>query len=1117
MSLSSSPSQWGLYLLGSWRLERAGQPLHLSRRKVRLLLAYLALHPESHSRDQLAALLWSDTGDFQARASFRTTLVALRREIDPEILLVERETVQLNPDFPLWVDAWALANGCTQLTGWTQRGRVEPSTLAELQATLALYRGDLLSEYYDDWVLAAREQFRTWYLDALLFLTQAFRTASAYEPAIEAARKILATDPANERAYQHLMFCQLALGNRHSAFEIYEQCVRALREELAVEPSPETTALAQWLKQIPATPTLAAKITNLPMALTSFVGRAREMAEVKQWLTGNAHTAIRLLTLTGAGGSGKTRLAIQVATDLIDAFHDGVWWVELAALSDPQLVPQAVAKALGLRESPTQSLSETLVQALQAKQLLLVLDNCEHLVLACAQLAETLLTQCPRLQIVATSREPLGLTGEQIWTVPLLSVPSAEPASLAALLMEFESIRLFVDRARVVQADFALDEQNALAVAQICRRLDGIPLAIELAAARVNTLTPAQLAVQLDDRFNLLVAGNRTAWPRQQTLRALLDWSYDLLSEEERVLFRRLVVFSGGRNLEEVEQVCAEAPLAPAHMCDLLERLVAKSLLVAEEQNGTMRYGFLDTIKQYACDKLKDSGEEARVRHRHLEYFITLAEAAEPRLQGPEQAEWLNRLEVEHNNLRAALRFALAQDDSAEVLRLCIALKSFWQTRGYWNEAREWLAQACAQARARLGPTASPALRARYGWAQACASFFADMQGDTATAQGLADESWALFRELQDRRGLAFALARQGSLAYSRSDNTRARELWAESVTLWRAVGDRYWIAATLQQLGMVTRRLGDYAAARGLLEESLALARQAADAQTIAGTLNSLGVVAYHQSDYAAAQQFYTEAAQLYRGLDSKYSAAGVLLNLGNVALARGDRATARSSFEESLAEMRKIGDRRTIALLLVSLGDVMRWQGDYVAARPILTEGLELQRKLGDKRGIALGLKGLALLDWMEGNHARAGRELDEGVALARAANDPETITGLLCVLGHVRASQGEPSAAQAALAEGLILARTLGVKMQMVTGLLGLARLASEAGQFARGLELAAAAGGLLEAIQGRLDPFDELARDQVLAAARAQLDSDAYQDAWEEGRALILEQAIELALQ
>src|SRR5579884_1061615 len=434
---------------------------------------------------------------------------------------------------------------------------------------------------------------------------------------------------------------------------------------------------------------LSPETTNLPVQLTSFIGREKEMEEIKRLLS-----RTRLLTLTGSGGCGKTRLAAQVGADLLADFADGVWLVELAAIADPALVPQTVASTLGIREEPGQRLLETLQQHLKPKSLLLLLDNCEHLSAACAQLAETLLQACPNLRILASSREALGIAGELAYRVPSLSLPelprlpSAE-AALVPALARCEATRLFVERAALSYPGFALTEQNAPAVAQVCVRLDGIPLAIELAAARIKVLSADQIAARLDDRFRLLTGGSRTALPRQQTLRALIDWSYDLLSEAERTLLRRLSVFAGGWTLEAAEAVCS------ADALHLLTSLVDKSLAVYEEQAGEARYRLLETVREYARDRLLESGEMEEVRERHFAFFLRMAEEIEPKLTGLEQAAWLDRLEGEYDNLRAASGWALSAAEGAQAgLRLAGALWRFWEIRGHIDEGRGRLKNA---------------------------------------------------------------------------------------------------------------------------------------------------------------------------------------------------------------------------------------------------------------------------------------------------------------------------------------------------------------------------------------------------------------------------------------
>src|SRR5919202_492349 len=419
---------------------------------------------------------------------------------------------------------------------------------------------------------------------------------------------------------------------------------------------------------------------NLPLELTSFIGREREIAEVKRLLLLEGKD--RLLTLTGPGGCGKTRLALKVAFEVVQEFEDGVWLVELSSLSDPDLVPQAVAFALGVREAPERSLTEVLTEHLKSKKMLLVLDNCEHVIDACAALADALLRACPELRILATSREALSIAGEATWLVPPLSLPDPEHPPPVEDLAGYEAVRLFLERAAAVSSRFELTERNAPAVAQVCRRVDGMPLAIELAAARARVLSVEQIASRLEDSFRLLATDSRTALPRQRTLRATIGWSHELLSQEEQALFRRLSVFAGGFALEAAEGVCAGVGIERDGVLDLLTHLVDKSLLLVAQQGGEeARYRVLETVRQYGAEKLKESGDEPEIRRRHADFFLKLAEEAEPGLMGPEQGEWLERLEQEHGNLRAALMWSLGGGNQELGLRLAAGVGRFLHPR----------------------------------------------------------------------------------------------------------------------------------------------------------------------------------------------------------------------------------------------------------------------------------------------------------------------------------------------------------------------------------------------------------------------------------------------------
>jgi predicted ATPase/class 3 adenylate cyclase len=634
---------------------------------------------------------------------------------------------------------------------------------------------------------------------------------------------------------------------------------------------------------------------NLPAQLTNFIGREREMAEIKRLLT-----ETRLLTLTGAGGFGKTRLSMQVAADLLDAFADGVWLVELAPLFDSTLVPQTVASTLGLREEPGHSLLGILTNYLRAKNLLLILDNCEHLIGACAQLAEALLRACPNLRILTTSREALGIAGESVWIVPSLSLPDRwyQPSTgsdIVSAITQYEAVRLFIDRAISVLPTFTVTNQNAPAVAQICHRLDGIPLAIELAAARVKVLSVEQIASRLDDRFHLLTGGSRTALPRQQTLQAAIDWSYNLLSEAEQVLLSRLSVFAGGWTLEAAEAVCAGESVKESEVMDLLSRLVYKSLVIAEELSGEKRYRFLETIRQYSRDKFVKSGEEENIRNRHLDFFLGLAERSEPRLLRKEQIVWLEQLEMNHDNLRGALEWSQTEGDIKKGLRLAGALWRFWEVRSYLSEGRERLKTILGRAEAlRLGDTVE------YAKALNTAGRLAWAQGDYASGQPYFEKYSTISKRLGDRLGVAFALSGLGTLAWSRGDYESAYPYYEECLTIGKELGaEGKWIAAdALTGLGIVAISRSDYESARSLFDESLIIFRELGDKWSIGILLWWVGNVSTAQSNYIKAHSLYKEAVTNAIEVGNKWGIPYALEALGELAIVEGRMEEAARFF---------------------------------------------------------------------------------------------------------------------------------------------------------------------------------------------------------------------------
>ena len=620
---------------------------------------------------------------------------------------------------------------------------------------------------------------------------------------------------------------------------------------------------------------LSAQPNNLPFQLTSFIGRELEIAEITRLLP-----TTRLLTLTGSGGCGKTRLGLEIAATLLGKFEDGAWFVELSALSDPTLVPHAIASVLSVPEQPGQGLAETLVSFLRPKSLLLVLDNCEHLVDSCAHVAERLLRACSRLRTLATSREPLNIGGEVMFRVPSLSLPDSQDAASIDQLMSSDAVRLFVDRAKLVERDFGLTPQNVRAVAQVCRRLDGIPLAIELAAALVKVLSMEQIVARLDDVFGL-PEGNRTALPRQKTLRATMDWSYGLLSEKEQVLLRRLSVFAGGWTLDAAEAVSAGEGIKEQEVLGLLADLVDKSLVLVDERELGPRYRQLGTVRQYSQDLLLASGEALVVRRRHAEWFLRLAERAEPELLEAEQAVWFDRLEVEHDNLRTALEWCMEGGEVEAGVRLASALWRFWVVRGYSEEGRKRL-----EAVLRKSSTAQPVLRAMVLHA---AGSLAIGQSDYASASKFFEESLAIWEVLKDRKRFADTLRNLGLVATSQGDQSTARSLYEQSLALLRDLGHRGDIAVSLNNLGMVIYRQGDEAAARSLLEESLALLRELGNKQHIAMALTNLGLLAVSREEYAAARALYAEGLVIRRDLGDRWGIAYSLEGFAGLAAAQG------------------------------------------------------------------------------------------------------------------------------------------------------------------------------------------------------------------------------------
>jgi predicted ATPase/class 3 adenylate cyclase len=737
--------------------------------------------------------------------------------------------------------------------------------------------------------------------------------------------------------------------------------------------------------EFPPLRTLRARPNNLPLQPTPLVGREREVEEVAERVRGEE---VRLLTLTGPGGTGKTRLALQAGADLLEGADDGVFFVSLATITDPELVPSAIAGSLGLKESAEEPLMETLESYLQHKRLLLILDNFEQ-VLEGSTLVGALLGSCPNLKVLATSRIPLGLYGEQEYPVPPLALPDPKVLPPLVVLTQYEAVRLFVERAKAVKPDFEVTNESAPAVAEICIRLDGLPLAIELAAVRTKLLPPQALLIRLGNRLKLLKGGARNLPARQQTLRATIDWSYDLLTEEEKTLFGRLSVFSGGHTIEAAEAVCD--PGGDLDALEVVGSLLEKSLLRQEEGvGGESRFVMLETVHEYARERLEKSGEAEELKRRHAAYFVALAEEAHPELKGQDQLKWLQRLEAEHDNTRAALSWALRQEKVELGLRLAGALQRFWWTRGYDSEGRRWLEGALAM----------------------------DGRGSVESR--------------------AMALAGVGSLASHQGDFDRAEEALVEGLELLA---------------GEVIER---------------------------------------------------TEVKLL------------LLLTLGTVALEREDFGKATRLFEESLSSSREAGNDWGLARSVMSLATVIHEQGDLERTIGLFEEGIDLFRERGDKVGLAGCLINLGLAVYSEGDIWRASKLTEEGVGLWRELGvGADTAVGL-CNLGWMALVQKDFGKATDCYEESLRLAWDTGMEPVVLTTLEGYACLAGAQGEAQRAARLWVAAQTIQEARNIPRDTYWLAEADSRISAVRSNLGEQAWDEAWREGRAMPLDEAVSYAL-
>jgi predicted ATPase/DNA-binding SARP family transcriptional activator/Tfp pilus assembly protein PilF len=999
-------------ILGAIEAEDEGLTLDVGGPRERTLLARLLLSANRVvSADRLAEDLWSGDPPPHSMATLRVYISRLRRVLGGHAaaLVTQAPGYRLNiADDQLDAARFErlVATADAQLTA----GRADAAAQI-LREALALWRGPALSDVAEmAFAQADASRLEEARLTALESRVEADLACGRHGSVVAELDSLVASQPLRERLTGQRMLALYRCGRQADALHAYDELRDRLAGELGIDPSPDLRRTHERiLRQDPAldwqpaappasqfsprtvkpappasppspgqptathgpattpvqAPHQAAEppAPRLPTETTSFVGREAELDTIAALLR-----LSRLLTLTGPGGSGKSRLALRAGALAEAGYPDGVRLVELAPVSRPELVVPTVARALSANEEPGRTLLDSVTARLGDSETLLILDNCEHVIDAVADLIAALLPQCPRLRVLATSQTRLGVPGEASWPVPPMTLPDAGVADPRAAA-EAESVRLFCDRAALARPGFTLAEGNVAAVSDICRRLDGIPLAIELAAARVSALTTAQLSARLDNRFRLLTGGNRAGLPRHRTLEAAIEWSHDLLSDAERVCLRRMAIFAGGCTIDAVEAVCPDGLLPLEAVFETVTALVDRSLLTTEERFGSMRYGMLESIHQYALARLTAAGEDATLRRRHLSWLADFAGQAD--LTGPDQAAWLDLLEAERDNFRAGLAWSLtaAPGDPAPEVALSVVstLAGFWMVRGPVSLGRGLLEAVLTAA----GPQAGRRLRAL---ALDGAGQLASVQADQDAQRAYQQESLAIWRELGDHARIVSCLGDLGSVAHIQGDYAAARSLYAEALELAERAGDGQQMGRAFSGLGRLALHQGDLDQASAYYGQSLACFRALGDLRRATLILGNLGVVATNQGQFELARRRLDEHLENARRLRDSKLTGGALTNLGLVAYHIDELERSAELHRQALELGEQIGDRRLESVALTNLGMVAAKQHDYAAATGFHLRSLDVAQAVGERRSIAESLEELAWAAAATGDPGRA-----------------------------------------------------------------------------------------------------------------------------------------------
>jgi predicted ATPase/DNA-binding SARP family transcriptional activator len=1110
--------------LGPPQLILENEPVNVNRRSIVALLAYLAVNDSGqtkrvYTREALSALIWPDYDQVKAFTNLRHTLWEIQKTFGPGWLVADRETIGLHAAANVWIDVHRFE----ALLSESQAQSDISLRIPLLTECVKLYRHHFLTGFnlknsptFDAWSMTKADELRYKLTSALTLLTEDYCLLGDADAALQYARRLVTLDPLNESAHRQLMQVYIQVGQHNAALKQYRTLEQRLRKEIGLDPQPETRALYKQIRkgdigqfQVGVQKETINPRNNLPHRLTTFIGREHEQTEIIQLLAKN-----RLVTLVGAGGVGKSRLALQVGEESLSNFPDGVWLVELAPLTDPALVQQAVCAALEISQQAGAPALKTLTSHLAGKRALLILDNCEHLTDTCAPLAETLLQACPDLQILTTSREALGIDGERRYLVPSLSLPKSH-ARLASI-QESEAVKLFVQRAAISNPGFELSEVNGPVLALICKKLDGIALAIELAAARVRVMQPEQIAERLGDVFQLLTGGSRTALPRHQTLRGTLDWSYGLLSENEQAVLRRLSIFMGGWNLEIAEEVCVNRDTL-----ELLTQLVDKSLVFVNQEKGTdSRYSLHETIRQYAHEKLIDSGEYTELRNRHRDIYLAFVERIEPEFIRAQQKKWLDAMETEIDNLRSAIRWSIKNGQAEQALRFCSASINFWNRRGHAAEALVFCKDAltCVEENDNIRTTSLHAsVVAAVWWFRRIVEPLIPWS-DESTLTSLIEvrevfealndydsvgsviafiSLWECFVKLDD-----FASA-ENCIHTFHERVTQAGYLWGIANSTWPmgnlliAKGDVVSGVAWLQDALNLYVQIEDvwsaqqasnamiyYKILRGELDGAMELSKQLlvfyddyGDQHGVSSVYIWIGDISLVQGKYEDAWQNYASAADCLREVYSPWTEIEVVERKSELLFAEGNLSEAVAGYRKLIAEPNEVPDDSYVGRVHVGLARVQMLQNQLSDARANLMIGLDVLQKTSPEDEIHKAYFGLGELARLENNY-------------------PEAIRNYHASLHHTNNFLNYISFPS--ILDGIAKTECLQRNFEKTTRLLG----ASEA---------------LRRKMGAVIHPVDQPDYDKHIELLKNQMSTENFESAWSKGANMSIEEAYEYALE